>query len=338
MNDATLLCKQAFENLSDEEVQFLKESMKMIPITKDRPSYAKANRKFDGRMEISWNGFLKQKKFFERYKNIEEKVDMEKIVKAGTIVTSAIENAMPILEKFSNFDLGEPIFSLWPFLAIGGPFPNHYERSYFLIIDLGGNDVYENNAGGPVFLFEKPGWYRIPAPGQVSICIDLWGDDTYSNGGQGFGFAGIGILVDNFGSDKYSEGNQGYGAIFGIGILLDKHGCDIYFNGWGGQGVGFVGGMGILLDRGGNDKYIYAGWWYESIAQGAGMGGTGILIDYSGDDTFSKSRERSQGYGIYGIGILINILGNDDYSGPGKDWSIWFQGFIGIGIDIGGRP
>jgi hypothetical protein len=318
MNDATLLCKQAFENLSDEEMKFLENSMNemMQPsLMKDRPSYAKANRKFEEEM-IQWNGFSKQKKLFEEYKNIEGKVDMKKMIKGGMIVTSAIENAMPILKKFSNFDFGDSIISFWPFLAIGGLYPNHYEKNYFLIIDLGGNDIYENNAGGPVFwMWIGNGWFT-PSPGQVSVCIDLWGDDIYKTiGGQGYGrFFGIGILIDKFGKDEYSRSPKERGVFHG-------------------QGVGRDFSIGILVDEFGDDKYSYG---IEGYGQGAGIdGGIGILIDFGGDDEFYSSETNCQGFGERGIGILINIGGVDEYSGPGRNWWIWFQGTIGIGIDIG---
>ena len=49
-----------------------------------------------------------------------------------------------------------------------------------------------------------------------------------------------------------------------------------------------------------------------------------------------NSQCRFTAYAGGAFAFLINIFGVDDYSGKGKDWSLWIQGYFGIGIDIGG--
>ena len=90
-----------------------------------------------------------------------------------------------------------------------------------LLIDLGGDDVYTNNAGG------------CGRNGGVAVCIDHAGNDKYlapdSSYVQGFGFLGVGMLVDLAGNDVYKAKHfsQGVG-IMGVGVLWDKAGNDTF--------------------------------------------------------------------------------------------------------------
>src|SRR5207245_3444341 len=89
-----------------------------------------------------------------------------------------------------------------PALCIGGSGNSTYNKDYALLIDLGGDDLYTNSAGGA-----DPG---VPVNGTgsglpVSIVLDLGGNDRYdpvlTPGGsrvvEGSAyFGGIGMLVD----------------------------------------------------------------------------------------------------------------------------------------------
>ena len=121
-------------------------------------------------------------------------------------------------------------------IIVGGPGRTHYKGNTFMIIDPGGDDIYENNAGAstPELHF--------------SIVIDLAGDDKY-------------ITKANL--------SQGTG-LMGTGILADIEGNDLYMGDKGSQGAGIFGG-GILLDLDGDDRFIA-----ESLAQGAGIFGAGL--------------------------------------------------------------
>src|ERR1041385_2408672 len=57
-------------------------------------------------------------------------------------------------------------------IFIGGSGPTHYTEDALLIIDLGGDDIYECAAGGANGLTGRP----------ISIVIDRAGNDTYRGG------------------------------------------------------------------------------------------------------------------------------------------------------------
>ncbi|NIP43009.1 MAG: hypothetical protein GWO41_00375 [candidate division Zixibacteria bacterium] len=149
------------------------------------------------------------------------------------------------------------------------------EEAYFLIIDVGGDDVYRNAAS------------NIDFRNWISILIDVEGNDTYK-------------------SEKESVGSFGAG-IFGYGFLVDLMGDDIYSGQYITQGAGLC-GVGMLIDYGGRDSYdAYV------CGQGSGVFGQGILSDLSGDDRYHMF-QLGQGFGFsIGIGILVDSTGNDEY-------------------------
>ncbi len=207
-----------------------------------------------------------------------------------------------------------------------------------IIIDGGGNDIYQAASTAPSFGAGVMGW---------GILADLGGKDKYLTKGcysQGCGIAGIGYLAD-YGDtdDTYNAmgGAQGYGY-FGIGILADTGGADTYDTYINGQGCGRTMGVGLLVDMAGNDKYtandtdiIYPSAQSKthnsSMCQGAGTGerrdyldghsvagGIGMLLDGAGNDTyFGGVFSQAVGY-WYGIGILDDREGNDNYR------SVWY--------------
>ncbi len=237
-------------------------------------------------------------------------------------------------------------------IVVGGTGTSYYYADAAVIIDLGGDDYYFNNAGAS----NKD----IP----VSICIDFSGNDVYNaahsfaqgTGRFGIGFLGdfkgndkylgrefsqgtclfgIGLLMDNEGDDFYSGHvlNQGVG-FFGAGLLSDLKGNDVYFSGQFAQGVGFTKGVGALIDAHGNDFYFAGGRYpdfrdpeksFQSMSQGMGMGirpeesvvgasgGIGILIDQKGNDQYHGDYF-SQGSGYYfSLGLLHDNDGTDKY-------------------------
>lgn len=237
-------------------------------------------------------------------------------------------------------------------IVVGGTGTSYYYADAAVIIDLGGNDYYFNNAGSSS--------KEIP----VSLCIDFSGDDTYQTDAaftQGTGRFGIGLLIDYRGNDQYSckdfsqgsclfgvgllldnDGNDFYNGrvvnqgvgFFGAGLLSDTKGNDVYFSRQFAQGVGFTKGFGALIDTNGNDYYFAGGVYpdfrdpeksFQSMSQGIGMGirpeetivgasgGIGILIDQKGTDTYHGDYF-SQGSGYYfSLGFLYDNEGNDTY-------------------------
>jgi hypothetical protein len=222
--------------------------------------------------------------------------------------------------------------------AAGAPAPG---RSLSVLIDLGGNDLYESD--------------EMPAQGAglagVGVLVDVAGDDEYRarQCSQGFGQLGFGVLADLGGSDRYVSRYDSQGAAFlGVGALLDAAGDDAYRIESDGQGFGGAGGVGVLADRAGNDRY-------EAVrdpavtqrpsshsedrisisnAQGVGSGrrgdgsdghswagGLGQLLDVEGDDEYLAGNW-SMGTGYwFGTGILHDASGNDTYRGV-----VWSQG------------
>lgn len=206
-----------------------------------------------------------------------------------------------------------------------------YESSAAFQIDIGGNDVYRNRAGGGgVFintlcpfaeedLVNDPG-RTIP----VGFLADFGGDDAYVSGydcgTNGGGFQGSGFLYDAEGDDVYESGQGGVnggGFLGGFGYLHDAGGNDVYAArpehttyGYGANGAGSLGGIGTLIDEGGHDAY-------EAGQEGANGGGyaagIGTLVDAWGDDHYIAGSLGTNGAGFSGWGWLWDGAGNDTY-------------------------
>jgi len=227
---------------------------------------------------------------------------------------------------------------------IGGKGNSHYTGSPALIIDLGGDDIYELSYDSTV---------------STQVIIDLGGDDTYkalTDFCLGSGFFGTGILIDEEGDDTYLGKNFCLGSgLFGVGILIDKKGKDKYFGdtfiqgagAWGigiladldgadnyngalfAQGFGGVAGFGSLIEKAGNDNYFAGGKYkdilrykehYLSLSQGFSYGirpymsgGVGLLLDYAGNDGYVADIFGQGSSYWWGWGCLYDKEGNDFY-------------------------
>ncbi|MDZ4742501.1 MAG: HEAT repeat domain-containing protein [Verrucomicrobiota bacterium] len=225
-----------------------------------------------------------------------------------------------------------------------------YTDDAFLIIDLGGDDIYLNNAGGANCLKGLPisvvldrrgnDLYRSKLPGVqgagifgLGVLVDFEGNDTFECGscGQGFGFFGLGILESCMGQKQSFKGKtlvQGAG-LFGSGILRQVMEGNTRYEALSySQGFAGVKGFGLLDDQHGNDEYIALGdndvGWIPghkfTMSQGFSIGmrpwfggGIGILRDLFGNDTY-KADVYGQGAGYwYSTGILFDSSGNDKY-------------------------
>lgn len=221
-------------------------------------------------------------------------------------------------------------------IVIGTRGNDHHASGAALIIDPGGDDVYEraparNGAVSVVVDFGGNDEYRGSdvAVRAFSAIVDLAGDDRYAmENGLGAALAGASLVIDFAGADTYSARFFAQGAAaLGIGALLDLGGDDRYrVEAWG-QGFGIAGGVGLLWDRGGHDRYL-AGGVPDPFGRGAGLsgaqgaslgprgrlaGGTGILRDDAGDDAY-EAQMFAQGSGYYyGLGLLWDRGGADRY-------------------------
>ena len=226
-------------------------------------------------------------------------------------------------------------------VVIGGPGRNRYSGCFALIVDTGGDDVYELTHQGEV---------------SFRLIVDYGGNDIYESSDSAAvagAVFGTSILMDCAGSDTYRSDNISLGAaICGGGLLLDGAGDDSYSSGGFSQGAGFL-GLGILRDAGGNDTYVAE---MQSQAFGYVMG-SGLLFDRAGHDTYLTTMAQtdilryddhfltlSQGCAFGsrpdysgGIGLLIDSAGNDLYSSDifGQGVAYWFA--VGALIDRGGH-
>ena len=114
----------------------------------------------------------------------------------------------------NNFTLNLPTARL----AIGDPSPTRYDHEYALVIDLGGENAYNFNAGGfvPDVLLRSPtsrddtlggGAERTLSLFPVSLLLDVGAEpSTYTAKSllsQGAGFFSVGVLVDAGGADTF---------------------------------------------------------------------------------------------------------------------------------------
>lgn len=233
-------------------------------------------------------------------------------------------------------------------IAIGGSGNDVYVGEFTLIIDVGGNDVYNLTNTSKASALKTPvqcivdlngndtyvgGEFCLGgAAGGVSIVIDRGGDDVYkaTNFSLGSGLFGVGILHDFDGNDQYIGGTNTQGCgIFGVGLLLDQSGNDTYRCDAQGQGFGGTRGVGILVDHNGNDQYLASSPFvdalryeshYTTFTQGAALGyrpiasgGVGLLLEYGGNDNYVTDIY-GQGTGYwFGLGAIADFEGEDKY-------------------------
>ena len=190
-----------------------------------------------------------------------------------------------VADSLANLQFEGDFAFVWPTtlgkIVLNGSGSDEYPLDdYFLIIDLGGNDIY--HGGAATRSIEN--W--------VSILLDAAGDDVYEIESQGepafgAGIMGYAYLVDIAGRDEYIGGSLSQGlGLFGSGALLDMEGDDTYGAYIGAQGAGIF-GIGVLSDNAGNDEY-------HCYQMGQGYGftrGIGVLVDKSGDDHYIAEDE-----------------------------------------------
>ena len=242
-----------------------------------------------------------------------------------------------------------PTVNLCPLFAIDlAGAASRYATDCALIIDVGGNDVYRNNAGGApagarmgtvdvittaaaVADFAGNDRYGNPlrprgqgvnggavalfVPMTAGFLLDAAGIDYYvasSYGVNGGGSAGgLGYLVDAGGSDRYSgqtSGVNGGGNVFGTGLLVDVGGVNVLTGSSGGANGGGALGVGTLLAAGGNDTYTVGS------GNGGAFLGRGLLVDRGGNDTYRGLAGGVNGGGSAGVGLLLDQSGRDRYS------------------------
>jgi len=201
-------------------------------------------------------------------------------------------------------------------------FNTNWEKPFYWLIDLNGNDEYRNR--------EIDGLFGVFAG--LGMNLDVSGDDFYHGGDFSFcSFLGFQSSRDESGNDVYESGLYTLGAAsYGISFLIDESGNDIYSATEFAEGFAGTLGAGFLVDYSGNDVYFAGGKYlhkplapldYRSLAQGFGYGvrpdlagGIGILYDGSGNDRFNGGVYAQAVAYWYALGILIDKSGNDFYT------------------------
>lgn len=234
-----------------------------------------------------------------------ERVDAERLRVASLRLARAVDLATPRLQALAPLPVPGPALApappidLFPVLGIDPlGVANAFPRDYVLSVDLGGNDVYDNNAGGSIvfgggFIVGDPATFGPCAAGwcvggeyedaavsiTASLAIDVAGDDTYGvyktpsgKGGSRDHLCTQGPLVRRIVVQGSGSG--------GIGMLVDLAGNDAYRGKTLAQGNGHVQGVGVLFDATGNDRYTAI-----RSAQGSSvLQGVGVQVDLAGDD------------------------------------------------------
>lgn len=206
-----------------------------------------------------------------------------------------------------------PELQIAPFISVellGGN--TTYSQDFLLTIDLFGDDLYLNNAGG--------------GGGRAGALVDFGGADRYvsgrSGGINGGGSAGVGVLVDASGSDTYTAGNGGTngGGQVGLGLLLDAVGTNSFSAGSiATNGGGAAGGVGLLIDPVSGSTFSAVN---TGTNGGASLGGAGFLFSSAGldlPDSYSAGSNGTNGGGTFGgVGFLMDggVTGDprDSYS------------------------
>ncbi|MCU0315596.1 MAG: hypothetical protein MUC92_03275 [Fimbriimonadaceae bacterium] len=225
-----------------------------------------------------------------------------------------------------------------------------------ILIDQGGNDVYQAGDGGI-----GAGLFGI------GLLLDESGDDQYllkKTFGIGAAYFGVGLVADLTGNDVYRSLalSMGFGGTFGFGALIELEGDDDYKTAdegnpsiaWGGKtvslslGCGYgrradygdgqsqAGGIGIVIDGRGDDQYhssifsMGSGYWW----------GFGIMEDRAGDDTY-RCTHYSLGSGAhFALGSFVDLAGNDSYNDRPDAVERWGalgrDGAIAVCIDAAG--
>jgi hypothetical protein len=243
----------------------------------------------------------------------------------------AVDKMVALLaeELPTNLEIPTPLGQI---TIAGSDISKHNCISQFLLIDTAGDDSYSGYVGS-----------NASVDNPFSVCIDVAGNDTYSDdsGVQpqcGSGRFGFGVLVEMAGNDKYKSeiisqgsgcfgvgilkdisGNDSYDAKFdcqgagefGIGVLQDLAGNDLYHSFFGSQGFGFVQGIGLLQDKDGDD--IYDADDKEIINPSAQSAQHNASFCQGAG--FGSRAELDNGHSMSGgVGVLQDMKGNDKYS------------------------
>lgn len=243
-------------------------------------------------------------------------VDTMLVKRAALTMAAAVDAQLPALQALAlelrpAFAVGAgagepPLIDLAPALVMDPlGVNNHHTKDAALVIDLGGDDIYDTNAGGALIHLNLVGDASTCQASALGLSIGCENEDAF----QSFSAS---MLIDVAGDDTYGvykpprPGSrdaicssdpvvrrvvvQGSGS-GGIGMLIDVSGADLYRGKTLAQGNGHLGGVGALFDLEGDDAYHAV-----RSAMGSGvLGGTGIFYEGAGHDTYTFAAPSDRG-------------------------------------------
>jgi hypothetical protein len=297
------------------------------------------------------------------------RVDAGRMAAAEAQLADAVMASLPELQLAASdapavethCPVAGSVFQFAPYLAIDGTGSCTFHDNWYVTIDLGGNDVYTNNAGGASL-----------ATVAVAVAVDVAGNDLYTKIApgttastsivvQGAAAGGIGLLVDASGSDVYDARvlltpppltnpaptatvvAQGAAAT-GAGALVDLMGPNTFVavaSTLGGiasttaQGAGGLAGVGVLAtgpDLSGGTPYV-----------ATATSGTLLVAasEFSRTYALGPAGTIAQGGGVAGAGALVDAAGADTYfarsNGGGDVATVAQGGATGAGLLVDGE-
>lgn len=271
--------------------------------------------------------------------NLSHAIDEGAFFKAGHVLAKALDEVngldLPVTDLPGQRDAdgctnGDPVVLASPdcTVILGGTDREEYLEMAFrtgpfnsgpkfeknaVLIDFGGNDVYNHRAGGGLGDQTNNPCPKCKWPVQVNIDLGA-GDDAYPRlttprvprgPVQGAGQFGVGLLYDAGGNDRYEAKSAG-----------EDHGDGIVSQGAARSGAG------MLFDAGGDDIYVthQPSELAVSSAQGATEGeGLAIAWDKDGRDRrfFNVTGDHengggAQGFARSGIAYLVDEGADED--------------------------
>lgn len=345
----------ALAPLSERQKKFLLNEFKEIVVMREDEEFLSVEA-LDSLEKV-------EEAYTEQFVAFANEIDKDPIISAGlaslrellldisalqAVLRSGQTNASKILEGTGylpdNVDT-ENYLGKQPGWKIGGPGSDYYSGDYWMILDFGGDDVYDlsHDPAKPhgTIIIDLGGNDRYQGVTDftlgsgcldIGLLLDFGGNDTYraKSFSLGSGYFGFGLLYDAAGDDRYDGDTHVQGAgTFGIGLLIDEGGRDMYSGAVYCQGFGFVQGAGMIYDSDGSDSY-YAGGKYKdilryddhylSLSQGFGYGlrpymsgGIGAIIDLKGNDNYYSDIFAQGSSYWWSLGLIYDSAGNDNY-------------------------
>jgi hypothetical protein len=236
---------------------------------------------------------------------IAAKVDYLKMRGAAIGLAAAVDEALPALQAYraslpapvAQTALALPTINLPPVLEIDPLMTaTFFEDDAVLIVDLGGNDLFDNNAGGSMIASGPID--TDPSTCQFNIVVAIGCDMNDAN----LAFTAA-LSIDLGGDDVYGSfapPKPGGRDSRCTTQPIPKRILD--------QGAG-SGGIGFLVEAAGNDLYIG-----KTVTAGNGhVGGVGVVFELTGNDIWEVIREGTGSADLVGATFFEDTLGDDVY-------------------------